>query len=69
MARGERAALDAGEKRIPATAGKSALLAVIVAATFYVNFGLMANGDIMRFLVVQLLSCVAMVAVMRHGVE
>lgn len=56
------------EKRIPATCGKNDLVAVIVAATFYVNFGLLAHGDIGRVIVVQLLSCVTMVTVMKHGV-
>lgn len=60
--------IDVEEKRIPATGGKNAFLAVIMAATFYVNFGLLGNGDIGRVIVVQLLSCVTMLTVMKHGV-
>jgi hypothetical protein len=62
-------ALDVGEKRIPATVGKNALLAVIVPASFYVNFGLIANGDIARGILVQLLSCMVMFTVMKYAVE
>lgn len=58
--------MDFEEKPIPATRDKNALLAVTMAATFYVNFGLLANGDIGRAIVVQLLSCVTMFMVMKH---
>lgn len=55
------------EKRIPATLVNNALLAVIIAATFYVCFGLWANGDAVRALMVHILSSIAMVTVMKRN--
>ena len=57
------------ETRIPATPAKNAAIAAVAAAAFYVNMGLMANNDLIRTVIVIVLSSMAMLAIMKHGVR
>lgn len=57
------------EKRIPATRAKNAAIASVAAVAFYVNMGLMANNDLIRTVIVIVLSSMAMLAIMKHGVR
>jgi hypothetical protein len=57
------------ETRIPATRAKNAAIASVAAAAFYVNMGLLANNDLIRTVIVIILSSMAMLAIMKHGVR
>jgi hypothetical protein len=57
------------ETRIPATRTKNAAIAAVATAAFYVNMGLMANNDLIQTVIVIVLSSMAMVAIMKHGVR
>lgn len=56
------------ETRIPATPAKNIAIALVAAAAFYVNMGLMANGDVIRTVIVFVLSSMAMLTITKHGV-
>lgn len=52
---------------IPATRSKNLLLFTIIISTVFVNMENFADGDIIRGLIVLLISSLAMLAIMKHG--
>ena len=57
------------ETRIPATPAKNVAIALVAVAAFYINMGLMANNDLIQTVIEIVLSSMAMVAIMKHGVR
>ena len=55
------------DSRIPATRSKILILCAITIATFHVNIRLFSEGEVIRALIVLVLSSLAMITIMKHG--